>query len=167
MMKLFELSKQNSQESISKCLEILGITDLPVPEQSIVLDEITKYIFDINQKNSSSEKTFDFYYDYGYYFPDFIEKYGINLNKDEISWWEFDKLLDWCFRDENSSLYNHMEFRLYKKPSKNIKTAEAEEHKYRMKMKQIHALPHDKARTENNLEKLWNYVEKKAGDNKE
>lgn len=166
MMKLFELSKQNTPESISESLKLLGVTDLPISEQYIVLDEIAKYIFDINQKNSSSEKTFDFYYDYGYYFPDFIEKYGINLNKDEISWWEFDKLLDWCFRDKNSSLYNHMDFRLYKKPPKNTKTAEAEEHKYRMKMKQLHALP-NKIETEKSLDKLWSYLEKKAGDKKE
>ena len=165
-MKIFELAKENTQESIGKSLQILGVNGLSPQEQIGVLDEITKYIFDINQKHSSSEKTFDFYYDYGYYFPDFIEKYGINLNKDEISWWEFDKLLDWCFRDKTSSLYNHMDFRMYKKPSKNPKTAEAEEHKYRMKMKQIHSLP-IKTNPQKSLEKLWNYVEKKAGENKE
>lgn len=165
MMKIFELIKTDTSKSIEQCLEILGVNDLPLREQTVVLDEISKYIFDINQKHSSSEKTFDFYYDYGYYFPDFIEKYGINLNKDEISWWEFDKLLDWCFRDKNSSLYNHMDFRLYKKPSNNPKTAEAEEHKYRMKMKQIHALP-IQTNAEEGLEKLWSYVEKKVGDNK-
>ncbi len=165
MMKIFESAKENTQDSIEKSLKILGVNGLSPQEQISVLDEITKYIFDINQKHSSSEKTFDFYYDYGYYFPDFIEKYGINLNKDEVSWWEFDKLLDWCFRDKNSSLYNHMDFRMYKKPSKNQKTAEAEEHKYRMKMKQIHSLP-IQIDTQKGLEKLWNYVEKKAGDNK-
>lgn len=165
-MRIFELAKENTQDSIEKSLQILGVNGLSQQEQVSVLDEITKYIFDINQKHSSSEKTFDFYYDYGYYFPDFIEKYGINLNKDEVSWWEFDKLLDWCFRDKNSSLYNHMEFRMYKKPSKNVKTAEAEEHKYRMKMKQIHALPLQ-LDSQKGLEKLWNYVEKKAGDNKD
>lgn len=165
MMKLFELGKENTPKSIEESLKILGINDLSYEEQHIVLDEITKYIFDINQKNSG-EKTFDFFYDYGYYFPDFIEKYGINLNKDEISWWEFDKLLDWCFRDKNSSLYNHMEFRMYKKPSKNVKTAEAEEHKYRMKMKQIHALPVAN-NSQKGLQTLWNYLEKKAGEKKE
>lgn len=166
MMKIFELAKENTQNSIEKSLETLGVHGLSPQEQISVLDEITKYIFDINQKHSSSEKTFDFYYDYGYYFPDFIEKYRINLNKDEISWWEFDKLLDWCFRDKNSSLYNHMDFRMYKKPSKNPKTAEAEEHKYRMKMKQIHSLP-IQIDPQKGLEKLWNYIEKKAGENKE
>ena len=55
---------------------------------------------------------------------------------------------------------------MYKKPSKNVKTAEAEEHKYRMKMKQIHALPLQ-LDSQKGLEKLWNYLEKKAGDNKD
>ena len=160
-MKLFELGKKNTPESIEESLNILGITDLPYEEQAYVLDEITKYIFDVNQKGNG-KKIFDFYYDYGYYFPDFIEKFGINLNKDEISWWEFDKLLDWCFRDKTSSLYNHMDFRLYEKPPKNSKTAEANEHKYRTKMKQIHALPNDASSNEA-LEKLWGYLEKKAG----
>lgn len=161
MMKLFELGKKNTSESIEESLKLLGITDLPYEEQAYVLDEITKYVFNVNQKDNG-KKTFDFYYDYGYYFPDFIEKFGINLNKDEISWWEFDKLLDWCFRDKTSSLYNHMDFRLYEKPPKNSKTAEANEHKYRMKMKQIHALPNDISSNEA-LEKLWGYLEKKAG----
>lgn len=163
MMKVFKLAKENTQDNIEESLKILGISDLLPQEQYVVLDEITKYIFDINQKHSSSEKTFDFYYDYGYYFPDFIEKYGINLNKDEISWWEFDKLLDWCFRDKTSSLYNHMDFRLYEKPPKSSKTAEANEHKYRMRMRQVHSLPNSTSSNEA-LEKLWNYVEKKAGE---
>lgn len=165
-MKILELGKENTSKNIEESLKLLGIEDLKADEQYVVLDEIVKYVFDTNQKHSSKEKTFDFYYDYGYYFPDFIEKYGINLNKDDITWWEFDKLLDWCFRDKNSSLYNHMEFRMYKKPPKNPKISEAEEHKYRIKMKQIHALPYDET-SEAGLEKLWNYVEKKAGDKKE
>ena len=165
-MKILELGKESTSENIEESLKLLGIDDLNPNEQCVVLDEIVKYVFDTNQKHSSKEKTFDFYYDYGYYFPDFIEKYGINLNKDDISWWEFDKLLDWCFRDKNSSLYNHMEFRMYKKPPKSPKTSEAEEHKYRIKMKQIHSLPSDET-SEKGLEKLWNYLEKKAGDKKE
>lgn len=164
MMKLFELGKKNTSENIEESLKILGIDDLPYQEQAIVLDEITKYVFDINQ-TQTGEKVFDFFYDYQYYFPDFIEKYGINLNKDEISWWEFDKLLDWCFRDKNSSISNVMSFRLYKKPSKNIKTVEAEEHKYYMKMKRKYSLP-VQIDSEKGLEKLWDFVEKKAGEKK-
>lgn len=164
MMKLFELGKKNTSENIEESLKILGINDLPYQEQAIVLDEITKYVFDINQKQTG-EKVFDFFYDYQYYFPDFIEKYGINLNRDEISWWEFDKLLDWCFRDKNSSISNVMSFRLYKKPSKNIKTVEAEEHKYYMKMKRKYSLP-VQIDSEKGLEKLWDFVEKKAGEKK-
>ena len=165
-MKILELGKESNSKNIEESLNLLGINGLSSEEQYIVLDEIIKYVFDINQKQSSKEKTFDFYYDYGYYFPDFVEKYGINLNTDDISWWEFDKLLDWCFRDKNSSLYNHMDFRLYEKPPKNNKTIEANEHKYRMKMKQIHSLPFED-KSSNGLEKLWNYLEKKAGDKKE
>ena len=59
-----------------------------------------------------------------------------------------------------------MSYRLYEKPSKNIKQQEAEEHKFRMKMKRKYALPLQ-VNSEKALEKLWGYVEKKAGESKE
>lgn len=164
-MKLFEYSKNNNKESIRKSLELLGVEDLNENEEAIVLNEISKYIFEINKKHSQGKKTFDLNLDYKYYFPDFLSL-GINLNKDEISWWEFECLLDWFFRKEDSSISNMMGYRLYEKPPKNIKTQEEKEHKFRMQMKRKYALPNPQE-SENNLEKMWNYVEKKAGEEKE
>ena len=56
-------------------------------------------------------------------------------------------------------------YRLYEKTKKNIKTQEEREHRFRMQMKRKYALP-NKQKVENGLEKLFNYVEKKAGENK-
>ena len=49
------------------------------------------------------ERNFDINYDYKNYFPDFL-LYGINLNKDEVDWWEFNKILDgYIFSLQNHS----------------------------------------------------------------
>lgn len=149
---------------IENCLELLGISEIEQNEAEFILDEVSKYIFNVNERHSNGEKTFDLELDYKYYFVDFL-KLGINLNTDEISWWEFDAILEGLFLDENSNLSKMLAYRLYEKPPKNIKTQEEREHRFRMQMKRKYALP-NKIKAENNLEKLWNYAEKKAGDNK-
>lgn len=164
-MKIFKLSKIDTEESIEERLNLLGINDISREEQIIVLDEVSKYIFNINQRHSTGKKTFDLELDYKYYFCDFFDM-GINLNTDDIPWWEFDNLLEGIFLKKNSIINQVLEYRLYEKPPKNPKTAEEKEHRFRMKMKQKYALP-DKNNVDNGLEKLWNYVEKKVGENKE
>lgn len=149
---------------VENCLELLGVSEIEPNDREIVLDEISKYIFDVNQRHSNGEKTFDLNLDYKYYFVDFL-KLGINLNKDEISWWEFDAILEGLFLDENSNLSKMLNYRLYEKPPKNPKTQEEREHKFRMQMKHKYALPNNQ-KVEESLEKLWGYVQKKAGDNK-
>ena len=166
-MKIFKLMKNNNPENIKKSVELLGISDLSFEDQTIVLDEITKYVFDINQRHSNGEKTFDFELDYKYYFVDFLNfGNGINLNKDEISWWEFDAILEGIFLNKHSILSTVLDYRLYEKPSKNPKVQEEKEHKFRMKMKRKYSLP-IKTNVDVGLEKLWNYVEKEVGENKE
>lgn len=129
------------------------------------MDEISKYTFNINQNDLRGKKTFDLNLDYKYYFVDFL-RLGINLNKDDISWWEFDCILESLFLDEKSNLSKMLSYRLYEKPPKNIKTQEEKEHRFRMEMKRKYALPNPQ-QTENGFEKMWNYVEKKVGENKE
>lgn len=156
--------KRGTLEDIEECCFLLGLKDLKKHEQQIVLNEITKYVFN-TEENGSGEKTFDLNLDYKYYFVDFL-RFGINLNKEDISWWEFDSILEGIFLDEKSTMSKVMSYRLYEKPSKNIKQQEAEEHKFRMKMKRKYALPLQ-VDSEKALEKLWGYVEKKAGESKE
>lgn len=149
---------------IENCLELLGISEIERNEAEFVLDEVSKYIFNVNERHSNGEKTFDLELDYKYYFVDFL-KLGINLNTDEISWWEFDAILEGLFLDENSNLSKMLAYRLYEKPPKNPKTQEEREHRFRMQMKRKYALP-NKQKVEESLERLWGYVQKKAGDNK-
>ena len=164
MLKIFDLMKRGTLEDIEECCYLLGLKDLKRHEQQIVLNEITKYVFNTEQ-SGSGEKTFDLNLDYKYYFVDFL-RFGINLNKEDISWWEFDSILEGIFLDDKSTMSKVMDYRLYEKPPKNPKQQQSEEYKFRMKMKRKYALPiqenSDKA-----LEKLWGYVEKKAGESKE
>jgi hypothetical protein len=150
----FELSYK-----VSKGLEILGIPD--IDNKDNVLDEIIKYLFN-TKAVSTGTKVFDLEHDYKYYYTDF-KKLGIDLNIDNISWWEFDTLLEGIFLQENSSIAKVIQYRTYEKPPKNYKTSEEKEHKFYMEKKRQYALPNPKS-VENNLEKLWNYTEKKAGE---
>lgn len=132
---------------------------------SFLLNKISIYLFGKHGKGISgnASKNFDINLDYEYYYPDFL-KYGIDLNTDFIDWWKFNKVLSSILLDKNSNMYQIMSFRLYEKPSKNIKVQEEKEHKAKMKLKQQYAL---KQESQKGLEQLWSYVEKKAGENKE
>lgn len=106
MMSLFRLFSINTREEfkIKKGLEILGFQEkLEFSTQQYILNEIITYILDTSQTTQKSKKIFDYSHDYKYYFYDFL-KIGINLNKDEISWWEFDSILEGLFLDEHCSI---------------------------------------------------------------
>lgn len=166
MMKIFEVMKNPKNESVNECLDLLGIDNLTYEEGLVVLDEVAKYVFDVNDRHSAGPKTFDLNLDYKYYFSDFL-RLGINLNKDNISWWEFDAILEGLFLDENSVLSRMLSYRLYEKPPKSPKVQEEKEHRFRMKMKEKYALPIKNDSSNKSFEKLWNYLEKKAGDSKD
>jgi len=157
------LFEEENPQRIEKSLEIFGINN--VNNKSYILDKISQYIFDTNKKGAGvkKNKNFDINYDYKFYFPDFL-KYGINLNKQDIDWWEFNKILDAILLDENSNMHRVLEYRNYEKPIKNEKTRENLRHQQMMKLKQKYALP---VKTEEGIEKLWNYLEKKVGEAKE
>ena len=163
MLKIFELMKSGTSDDIRECCYLLGVNDLTDEEYQYTLNEVSKYVFDTKEQ-ASGDRTFDLNLDYKYYFVDFL-KLGINLNVQDISWWEFDSILESIFLDDGSTLSKVMNYRLYEKPPKNIKQQEAEEHKFRMKMKRKYTLP---LQVDSNkaLEKLWDYVEKKAGESK-
>lgn len=142
---------------------MLGISDLKEHEKEFVLNEIISYVFNVENLNSEGVKTFDLSYDYKYYFVDFL-KLGINLNKQDISWWEFESILESIFLDENSNMSKVLSYRLYKKPPKDYKTYEREEHRRRMDMKRKYSLPSPEV--EKGFDSLWKYLEKKVGEDK-
>jgi len=152
--KIFK--KQQEFEIICKNINI------SIETKEYLLDEVIKYLFDITQK-STEKKVFDYEHDFKYYFYDFL-KLGINLNTDDVSWWEFDSILEGLFLDSHCSIGQVIQYRTYEKPSKNPKISEAKENKFYMDKKRQYALPLEKSNAGEGLEKLWNYVEKKAGD---
>lgn len=141
----------------------MGLSDLK--DKTYVLDKISQYIFDTTKKGVGikKEKNFDINYDYKFYFPDFM-RYGINLNKEDVDWWEFNKILDSILLDNHSNMHRVLEYRNYEKPIKNDKTRETIKHQQMMKLKQKYSLP---IKSENGAEKLWNYLQQKVGENKE
>ena len=86
------------------------------------------------------------------------------MNKEDIDWWEFTKILDAIMLDENSNMYRIMSYRNYEKPIKSEKTRANLKHQQMMKLKNKYSLPQ---KNQYGIEKLWNYLEKKAGENKE
>lgn len=163
---MFRLFEEDNPFKVEKSLKLLGLN--VKNNQDFILNEISKYLFETTNDiiiGNSGERIFDLNYDYKYYFVDFL-RYHINLNKDDIDWWEFNSILDGILLDDNSITSKHLTYRTYKKPPENPKTREEQQHMYMLQMKRIHSLP-NKNQVENGLEKLWNYVEKKAGDKKE
>lgn len=158
MSELFTLQLPE-EFKISKGLEILGVKeDLDIETKEYLLNEISNYIFENTEVKN--EKTFDLLLDYEYYYPDFY-KFGIDLNNNDISWWTFNTILGSIFLNEESTMSKVIKFRTYKKPQKGSKSAEAELHKFYMDRKRQFSLPNSETK-EDNLNKLWNHVQKKA-----
>ncbi len=124
-----------------------------------ILDEISSYIFNTSNQ-STGQKILDFELDYKYYYYDFL-KLGIDLNIKDISWWEFDNLIEGILLTENTAIGKVLQYRTYKKPSKNMKQQEQEEHKFYINMKQKYSL---KEVVKNGFQSMWNFVKTKAGE---
>lgn len=155
--------RNRNPQRIARSLELLGLPS-DLEDKSYILDEISKYIFEhhTSSKSVKGKKNFDLNYDYKYYFPDFL-KYGINLNEQDIDWWEFNSILEAILLDEKSNMKKVLNYRNYEKPIKNDKTRESIKHQQMMKLKRKYSLPcvyeDDFA-----IEKLWVFLEKKVGE---
>lgn len=156
--------EKNDPFKIEKSLKLLNI-NIEYKNKKLLLNEISKYLFGIKKSSSSlKEKNFDLNFDYKYYFSDFFEL-GIDLNHDEIDWWVFDSLLHKFMLKDDSTIAKVLSYRTYTKPPKSEKTREENRHKFMMKMKNKYSLPI--IQNENGFEKMWGYLEKKVGENKE
>lgn len=162
VLKIFRLFETNSPFKFKKSAELLGISE----STPYIINKISNYLFGTQIGNNlREEKFFDINLDYQYYYADFY-KIGIDLNKENIDWWAFNSILNSILLDEFSTMHKIISYRTYEKPSKNIKVQEEKEHKFRMKMKRKYALPNVQS-SNNALQKLWSYVEKKVGEKKE
>lgn len=159
-MKIFKLFEEDNPFKYEKSLKILGL-DIK-KNQKYILNEISKYLFNPQSSGKvSKERNFDLNYDYKYYYVDF-RRLGINLNKEDIDWWEFNSLLDGFLLDDNSTISKVISYRTYTKPSKSIKTQEEQKHRFMMKMKNKYSLPI--IQNTKGFENMWRYLESKVGD---
>ena len=99
-----------------------------------------------NTNKSSGKKTVKKIYDYEHdseiIFASFMKSYGINLQRDNLHWWEFKSLFDNI--DEDSKLYKIMEIR-----SVNLNQINDKHKKnYYKKMKDLYKLPDNISKSE-------------------
>lgn len=137
---------------IEKSCKLLGI------EPNVkVLDEILKYVLEMG-KSSNKERIFDYDLDFKYYYADF-KALGIDLIEDDLSWFKFNSVLKKILMSDDSLMGKIIGYRTYKKPIKNTKTVEAERDKEMSRLKREYALPQRVEHKENNINKMWNYLE--------
>ena len=99
-----------------------------------------------NTNKSSGKKTVKKIYDYEHdseiIFASFMKSYNINLQRDNLHWWEFKSLFDNI--DEDSKLYKIMEIR-----SVNLSQVRDKDKKnYYKKMKDLYKLPDNISKSE-------------------
>ena len=147
--------EEKDKFKIEKSCVLLGI-----PRDEELLDKTLDYIFK-KVKTTSTIKTFDYDYDFKYYYYDFM-KLGIDLTKDNIDWWKFDRLLSGMLEDDTTYINKVLGYRTYKKPTSNSKIADAEKNKYYQEKKKEYSLPQNKNNIENNLLKLESFLERRV-----
>lgn len=159
IFKLFKIFSIDYPQDfkIKKASQILGLGIY----SDIIIDEITKYLFKIQSNNS--EKVFDYDLDFKYYYYDFL-KLGIDLLKDNIDWIKFDYILNGLFLVDNTAIGKVIQYRTYKAPTK-VDKFNREEVQFYKKKKLEYALPQEKKIIDDRFNKLWGYVEQKAGEN--
>ena len=80
--------KNGTVEDVKECCYLLGVNDLTCEECQYVLNEITKYVFDMREQ-PSGERTFDLNLDYKYYVFDIRQNYG-----KEYKEWKYYHIID-------------------------------------------------------------------------
>lgn len=161
MIKVLRLFEEKDDLKIAKSCKILGI----VPKNDFILDRVLSYIIETS-KGTAGEKTFDYDLDFKYYYADF-KAVGVDLIDEDIEWFKFTSLLAKFIISDKTMIGYVIKNRTYKKPIDNKKVIEQQIHTEKMKLKRQYSLPQKQSQTNNGLNKLWGYVEQKAGDGSE
>lgn len=153
---LFELMINDNELSERERLEQALLLYYPIIPENI--EEAIKQImwfyscgkqaFENNPKKSNGNKSkstkriFDYEYDSDVIFSSFLECYGINLQRDNLHWWEFRSLFDNI--SEETKLYKLLEIR-----SVNLsKVKDKDKKEYYKKMKELYKLPSEISKDE-------------------
>lgn len=145
--------EENDKLKIEKACSILGLQP-----NAKILDEILKYILEMGS-SSSSQRVFDYDLDFKYYYADF-KALGIDLIEQDLDWFKFNSVLKKVLLDKNSLMSTIIGYRTYEKPVGNYKTQEARLHKEMLKLKREYSLPQKSEYKENNITKMWNFIER-------
>lgn len=160
-------SKYPEKFKIAQALDLFGIKhDYDYETQQFLLNEISEYLFDVSVKGTkSSARIFDYNLDFKYYYMDFL-KYGVDLLEQKVSWHKFNLILGEIMLMNGTRMSEVLEARTYERPPKykNSEAIDQAEHKYKMERKKQYSLPQITQDTEKGFDKLWGYLEKKAGD---
>lgn len=134
---IFKLVKtQDTYENkVKELIPSLEFTD----NYQKILDNVIDYILGTDT-NSNPDRIIDIEQDYRYIWSAFMTEAHINLNKDNLDWWEFITLLEGILLKGENTYTKVLGYRTYKKPLKNFKQAEAMEHKRNLELKQQYAL---------------------------
>lgn len=100
--------------------EVQDFLGLPV---HIDIQKIINYIFEerfVSTNSGSKEVFFDYLKDYDAIFTYFLKEFSINLEKQDIDWWQFTSIMNCAFEEENC-ITKRMSFRSYKVPFKRSK----------------------------------------------
>lgn len=104
---------------------------------------------------------FDYDLDFKYYYADF-KGLGIDLIEQDLDWFKFNSVLKKVLLDKNSLISTIIGYRAYEKPTKNYKAQEAKIHKEMLRLKREYSLPQRKEFSENNISKMWNFIQRKG-----
>lgn len=71
---------------------------LSLPDEFAGVKDVMSYLLKDSRGTAEGGKaTFDHIKDYRYVYPSFKQLYNVDLNKDNISWWEYKTMLEGCF----------------------------------------------------------------------
>lgn len=153
MIKILRLFDENDVMKIEKSCKILGIE--PNPK---ILDEILKYMLETSN-SSNGERIFDYDLDFKYYYADF-KALGIDLIEQDLDWFKFNSVLKKVLMSDDTLMAKIISYRTYKKPEGNAKTIANKRHQEMNKLKREYALPQRVEHKENNINKMWNFLER-------
>lgn len=71
---------------------------MDLTEQQAV--DIIKYILTDDRGSSEGNSNIDYILDYRYIYPSLKQIYGVDLNRDDITWWEYLTMLEGCFSQD-------------------------------------------------------------------
>ena len=74
---------------------------MPDDFKNIHIEQVFAYLFhDSRGKSKGGKSNFDNILDYRYVYQSFKQVYNVDLNKDDITWWEYSSMLEGCFNTE-------------------------------------------------------------------